>query len=101
MPSSPNYKRNYKQEKKTNDRRMGGAKKANSYRSKLNQARKKLGLGKGDPRQAGHKVAAKNGGSGSMSNIRKEDGHMNQAKGGKSGSRAGKARGARKGHRSR
>ena len=99
MPSSPGYKRNYQQEKKTNDKRKGGAKAANKYRSACNKARKKLGIPKGSKTQAGHKKAAKSGGSNKTSNFKKQSGRSNQSAGGKSGSRAGKAAGGRKGKR--
>ena len=99
MPSSPNYKRDYTQEKKTNDKRKGGAKAANKYRAGCNKARSELGLKKGDSQQAGHKTASKSGGSNSVSNFKRQSGKANQSAGGRSGNPKGKAAGARKGHK--
>ncbi len=91
MPSSPNYKRNYKQE------RLNESPKRKKDRAKRNAARKKLGLKVGDPRTAGHKKSLKKGGSNSRSNLKVQSARSNYSHGGRSGSRAGKAAGGRKG----
>ena len=57
-------------------------------RSEDNKARRKLGLKKGDPRQAG-----RDGKGG----FKIQSAHSNMSHGGKIGNRAGKARGGRKG----
>jgi len=111
MPSSPNYKRDYKQEGKTKralkKKKLGKgatmeqARKAdNKDRTNLNASRKKMGItGKGT--HAGHKKASKNGGTTKASNMKRQSAKSNMSAGGKSGSSRGKAAGARKGHRSR
>lgn len=50
-------------------------------RSDRNQARRKLGLKVGDPREADHKTSIKNGGSNSSSNLRAVSRHTNRTKG--------------------
>ena len=69
MPSSPNYVRDYAQEKKTSDRR--GEKPKRALR---NKARRKLeGLGmvkKGDGKDVDHKKELSAGGGNSLSNLK-------------------------------
>ena len=84
MPAKRNYKREYETYHKT--------KKAKLKRARANAARAKLGLKKGDPRDAGH--VNRNGGN-SKSNIRPQSRSANRAHGGRIGSKAGKARGGR------
>ena len=91
MPSSPNYVRDYKQEGAT-ARKRGDTK----ARAKRNAARAKL-------KKAGVKVAGKDvdhkkgvaAGNGSK-NLRVQSVKTNRSAGGKKGSTAGKAAGARK-----
>lgn len=67
--------------------------KAKKKRAEANAARRKLGLKKGDPRDAGH---VKRGGGNGMNNIRPQSRSANRAEGGRVGNRQGKARGGRK-----
>lgn len=98
MPSSPNYKRDLKQEYATQVKR-GETKK----RAKRNAARRKLMkagvVKKGDGKDVGHVngVAAGN----SRSNLRVQSKKSNRSHGGKIGNRAGKAAGARKANASK
>ena len=96
MPSSPNYVRDYTQEQKT--ARARGDTKA---RAKRNAARAKLK--KKGVNVAGKDVDHKKGISGGngTGNLRVQSKSTNRAAGGKKGSSAGKAAGARKGHKSR
>ena len=68
MPSSPNYKRDYKQELKT-DRARGGVHK----RVERNAARRELAkeglVHKGDGKDVDHKVALDKGGSNARGNL--------------------------------
>lgn len=66
---------------------------AKKKRARANQARRLLGLKKGDPRDAGH--VNRDGGN-SRSNIRPQSRHSNRSHGGRVGSRAGKARGGKR-----
>ena len=66
---------------------------AKKKRAAANRARRKLGLKKGDPRDAGH---VKRGGGEGKDNIRPQSRHSNRSHGGRIGNRAGKARGGRK-----
>ncbi len=97
MPSSPSYKRNYKQEYAQKGQ---SSKKAIKERSKRNQARKKMEkagkVSKGDGKDVDHKRGVK-----AKSNLRVQSKKVNRSNGGKKGSTAGKAAGARKGHKSR
>ena len=69
MPSSKNYKRNYKQEQKT-----ATARGEDKDRVLRNRARRHLEASgrvkKGDGKDVDHKVALRAGGSGSDSNLR-------------------------------
>lgn len=98
MPSSPNYKRNLKQEYRTQVAR-GETKK----RAKRNAARRKLAkaglVRKGDGKDVGHKNGV--GAGNSRSNLKVQTKKSNRSHGGKIGNRAGKAAGARKGHKTR
>ena len=84
--------RDYKREYKTYHSKP----KAKKKRARANAARKKLGLKKGDPRDAGH--IKRNGGN-SKSNIRPQSKKTNRAHGGRIGNKAGKAAGGRKSRR--
>lgn len=68
--------------------------KAKKKRAAANRARRKLGLKKGDPRDAGH--INRSGGEGS-GNIKPQSRASNRSHGGRIGNRAGKARGGRGG----
>lgn len=69
-------------------------------RAKRVMARRKLEkegkVHKGDGKDVGHKRSLKSGGSNSRSNLAVQSRHSNRSAGGKSGNRAGKARGGRK-----
>lgn len=100
MPSSKSYKRDYKQERKTQLSREGHE--GERKRAQAQRNAKKAGKrSTGDGKDVGHKKALKNGGSSSNSNLKAQDRRSNRSAGGKSGSRSGKANGARKANRSR
>lgn len=101
MPSSPNYKRDYKQERKTAIARGEtgvGSKSGDATRHRARRALEKK-LGKKIPSHidVDHKRSLKSGGSNSTSNLRLRSKSANRSAGGKSGNRAGKAAGGRKG----
>lgn len=85
----PTKSRNYKREYETYHSKPEAKKK----RARANAARKKLGLKKGDPRDAGH--VNRNGGNGKK-NIKPQSRSSNRAHGGRIGNKVGKARGGRK-----
>lgn len=100
MPSSPNYVRDYKQERKTllaREGLEGDRKRAQAQRNAKKAGKRTTGDGK----DTGHKKALKNGGSSSSSNLKAQDRRSNRSAGGKSGNRSGKAAGARKANRSK
>lgn len=105
MPSSPNYKRDYKQERKTAIKRGETGVGAESGDNKRHKARRKvekrLGRKLRSDEHVDHKRPLKSGGSNNPKNLRVRDASSNQSAGGKSGDRKGKANGARKGHKSR
>lgn len=69
MPSSPNYKRDYEQERKTAIRR--GETKDNAARKQARRDMEKKGLVKPfDGKDVDHKVMLKNGGSTGPGNLR-------------------------------
>ena len=70
--------------------------KAKKKRAAANRARRKLGLKKGDKRDAGH---IKRGGGEGSGNIRPQSRSSNRSHGGRIGNKAGKARGGRKSSR--
>lgn len=96
MPSNKNYVRDYKQEQKT-----AKARGETKDRAKRNAARAKMK--KAGVKVAGKDVDHKNGISGGngRSNLRTQSKATNRSAGGKKGNTAGKAAGARKGHKSR
>ena len=100
MPSSPGYKRNLKQEAKTDKARGGPAK-----RKKRNAARramaKKVGKAALKGKDVGHKKSLKSGGSNGPKNTKVQSRKSNRSHGGKIGDRGGKAAGGRKGMASR
>lgn len=101
MPSSPNYKRDYKQERKTAKKRGEtgvGSKSKDATRHRARRAlEKKLGKKLSPNQHVDHKKSLKSGGSNSTSNLRVRSAKSNCSAGGKSGNRAGKAAGGRKG----
>jgi len=84
--------RDYKKEYKNYHSKPAAKKK----RARANGARAKLGLKKGDPRDAGH--VDRNGGN-SKKNIKPQSRAANRSHGGKIGDKKGKARGGRKSKR--
>jgi hypothetical protein len=62
MPSSPNYKRDYKQEKKTSDARGEKPKRAARDAARRLMAKKGM-VKKGDGKDVDHKVALSEGGA--------------------------------------
>ena len=97
-PSSPSYIRDYKQEQKTAKKR-GETKdraKRNAARAKLIKAGK---VKKGDSKDVDQKKGIKAGNG--KGNLRPLTPKGNRSKGGKKGSKSGKAKGARIGHKSR
>lgn len=99
MPSSPNYKRDYKQERKTAIARgetANGSKSSDARRHRARRAlEKKLGHDIPSHMDVDHKKPLKSGGSNSISNLRVRSRKENRSDGGKSGDRKGKARGGR------
>jgi hypothetical protein len=73
-------KRNYRKEYDEYHGKPGQRK----NRSKRNQARRKLGLKKGDPREADHKTALSKGGGNGKKNLRPVSRKKNRQKGSKS-----------------
>ncbi len=94
MPSSKNYKRDYKRERLNEKPER---KKKRVCRNKARQAAIKSGkVKKGDKKtDIGHIKSLKGGGSCNLKNTKKEKASSNRSKGGKSGNTAGKARGGR------
>ena len=95
MPSSKNYKRDYKQENKTAKKRRetgAGSKSGDATRHRA-ASKKKCGGGK----EVDHKKSLKSGGGNGKSNLKCVSVKKNRSKGGKSGSKKGKAAGGRKG----
>lgn len=84
--------RDYKREYKTYHSKPA----AKEKRAKANGARAKLGLKKGDPRDAGHINRSKGN---QKSNIKPQSRSANRSHGGKIGNKAGKAAGGRKSKR--
>lgn len=105
MPSSPNYVRDYKQERKTAKARGETGVGSESSDAKRHRARrkmeKKLGRKLKSTEHVDHKNRVKDGGSNDTSNLRVISQHANESDGGKVGNRKGKAAGARKGHKSK
>ena len=88
MPSSPNYKRNYTQE------RLAESPKRKEDRNKRNKARRKLEkegkVKKGDGKHVDHKTKLKNGGSNSSKNLRVRSASENSSDNGHKPKRKGK-----------
>ena len=96
MPSSKNYKRDYKQENKTAKKRGETGKGSKSGDATRHRAAAKHGkCPKG--KEVDHKKTLKKGGSNKKSNLKCRSVKSNRSAGGKSGSKKGKAAGGRKG----
>lgn len=78
-----NWKREYQIAKKnrTASYMHKFTRKAKDNRNKNNKARRKLGLKKGDPREAGHKKPLSKGGSNSRKNLTVQSRYANRSKG--------------------
>lgn len=101
MPSSKKYaaNRNYRQERATAKRRgETGAGSRSGDATRHRARRKKLG-GKSSSKDVDHRKSLRSGGSNAKSNLRLRSKSSNRAAGGRSGSRTGKAAGARKAHK--
>ena len=97
MPSSANYKRNYKQEYAQKGQSSPKAIKQRAARVKARRAAIAAGkVSKGSTKDVGHKQPLAKGGSKSLSNTKIQSRKSNRSAGGKMGNRAGKARGGRK-----
>ena len=79
MPSSPNYKRNYAEEKKTSDAR--GEKPKRAARDRARYELQKLGMvHKGDGKDVDHiKPLSEGGAKTARSNLRVETAHKNRS----------------------
>ena len=79
MPSSPNYKRDYKEEKKTSDAR--GEKLKRNERDRARYKLEKLGMvHKGDGMDVDHiRMLSKGGAPEAMNNLRVETAHKNRS----------------------
>ena len=91
------YKRNYKKEYATH----GALPEQKKKRASRNRVRSKLAkagmVRKGDGKEVDHKKSLKSGGGNKKSNLKCVSVKKNRSKGGKSGSKSGKAAGGRKG----
>ena len=103
MPSSKNYVRDYKQERKTAKKRKEtgvGSKSGDATRHRARRKLEKEGkVKKNDGKHVDHKTPIKSGGSNSKSNLRVKSAKSNSSHGGKIGNKKGKAAGGRKGKR--
>lgn len=100
MPSSPNYVRDYAQERKTAKKRKETGVGSESGDAKRHRARRKYEKknGKLPPgKELDHKKPLAKGGSNESSNVRPRDKSENRSAGGKIGNRKGKAAGGKKG----
>ena len=100
MPSSSNYKRDLKQERKTAIARKEtgvGSKSKDAVRHRARRAYEKVHGDLPSSVDVDHKKSLKSGGSNGISNLRARSQSSNRSAGGKSGSTKGKAAGGRKG----
>ena len=100
MPSSPGYKRNYKQERKTAIARGETSVGSKSGDATRHRAQRKYEKANGDTPagyEIDHKKPLKSGGGNGSGNLRARKVSENRSAGGKSGNKAGKAAGGRKG----
>lgn len=78
MPSSPGYKRDYKQETKTSNAR--GEKPKRAARNRARYKLEKLGMVyKGDGKDVDHKTPVSKGGGNARSNLRVVDDNKNRS----------------------
>ena len=101
MPSSPNYVRNYQQERRTAKKRGETGVGSKSKDATRHRARRKVEKRLGRKLGTNEHVDHKSGMSNKSSNLRVRSAKSNTSAGGKKGNKAGKAAGARKGHASR
>jgi hypothetical protein len=79
MPSSPGYKRDYKQEKKTSDARGEKPKRAERDKARYLEAKKGM-VHKGDGKDVDHiQMLSKGGSPLAPSNLRVESAHKNRS----------------------
>ena len=101
MPSSANYVRDYKQERKTAKARKEtgvGSKSGDATRHRARRkVEKKLGKKLSPSQHVDHKKKLKSGGSNGSGNLRVVSASKNMSDGGKCGNKKGKAAGGRKG----
>lgn len=99
MPSSPNYVRDYKQERKTAKKRKEtgvGSKSGDATRHRARRKYEKENGALSDGYEVDHKTPLKNGGGNGKGNLRARKISDNRSAGGKIGNRKGKARGGKK-----
>jgi len=104
MPSSPNYKRDITQERRTAKARGEtgvGSKSKDATRHRARRAYEKAHGDLPSNVDVDHKRTLNNGGSNRLSNLRARSQKANRSDGGHKGSTVGKAAGARKANRSR
>ncbi len=78
MPSSPNYKRDYKQEKTTDDARGGKAKRNERDRARYMLEKKGM-VKKGDGKDIDHITPVSKGGTNALGNLRVEAAAKNRS----------------------
>ena len=99
MPSSPGYKRDYKQERKTAIARGETGKGSKSGDATRHRARRAYEKKNGDTPpgyEIDHKTPLKKGGGNGSGNLRRRKVSENRSHGGKIGNRKGKAKGGSK-----
>ena len=101
MPSSANYVRDYKQERKTAIKRKETSVGSKSKDATRHRARRKVQNSIGRKLSSDEHVDHKIGMSNSRSNLRVRSAKSNTSAGGKAGNKAGKAAGARKANRTK
>lgn len=101
MPSSPNYVRDYKQERKTAKSRGEtgvGSKSGDATRHRARRTHENaIGRKLSSSEHVDHKTPLKSGGSNGASNLRVRSKSSNCSHGGKIGCTTGKSKGGRKG----
>jgi hypothetical protein len=104
MPSSKNYKRDYKQENKTAKKRRetgAGSKSGDATRHRARNDYVKRNGALSPDTHVDHKNPLQSGGSSQSSNLASKSGSENMAHGGKIGNTAGKSKGGKKSKRKR
>lgn len=103
MPSSPGYKRDYKQERVTAKKRgetgVGSESKDATRHRDRRKLEKKIGRKLTSDETVDHKKPLKSGGSSSPKNLRVRSYSDNSRDGGKMGNKAGKSKGGKKSKR--